>query len=842
MATGKKISELPVATTLTGLELAVVVQNAETRQTTVEQFAASVSQRLDTFAASTSANFQTVYAQLSANAAAITSVNTVVSALEIRVSSVSAVASANTAAITSINNVVSALEIRVSAVSTQASINAAAITSINAEVSLKAYRSGDYLTNVRYIEFDTSISTNPTVPGKLAWNSTDGTLDIGLNGGSVLQVGQETLFYIKNTSGVSIADGQMVMATSTVGASGQIAGGAAIGDGTIPAEYFLGVATQTIAPNAFGYVTHFGAVRGFDATGSPYGETWTDGDLLYVNASVTGGLTNSPPLYPGFSTPIAIVLNAGPGGSGSIFVRMKSGEYLEQLHDVDVTTKAAGDIIIWNTSIGAWTNSQAFVQTQTSISALNVQVAAVSALTSVNTAAITSINNVVSALEIRVSAVSAAASANAAAITSTNNVVSALEIRVSAVSAVAGTNAAAITSINNVVSALEIRVSSVSAAVSVLTIQVNALDVSAVNARLDTVSAATSVNAAAITSVNAQVSLRVLRSGDTMTGNLTVPSLNDSPLAGFRNAIINGNFQIAQRGTSFVAGANNDDTYNLDRWYVLSDGNDVVDITQSTAQVPSNGSQTSIALDVETINKKFGIAQIIEQRNCQGLIGNTVTLSFKAKVSSTTKLDNVKAAIVAWSGTADTVTSDIISAWNVEGTNPTLIANATYENSPANLNVTTSWATYSVTAAVDTASTGNIIVFIWSDVTDTTLGDFLYITDVQLEIGSVATPFERRHIGTELSLSQRYYCETRASGRFPSFGAGQVSENHILWPVVMRAAPTITITSGGIRSNLLTGYPQTQNSSVYGARWLIASNASGDCYAVNDTITAAIEL
>jgi hypothetical protein len=327
-----------------------------------------------------------------------------------------------------------------------------------------------------------------------------------------------------------------------------------------------------------------------------------------------------------------------------------------------------------------------------------------------------------------------------------------------------------------------------------------------------------------------------------VVGDARLSSINSGPIAGFRNAIINGNFNIAQRGTSFVAGANNDDTYNLDRWYVLSDGNDVVDITQSTTQVPTNGSQTSIALDVETINKKFGIAQIIEQRNCQSLIGNTVTLSFKVKVSSTTKLDNVKAAIVAWSGTADTVTSDIISAWNVEGTNPTLIANATYENSPANLSVTTSWATYSITAAVDTASTGNIIVFIWSDVTDTTLGDFLYITDVQIELGPTYTPFERRTIGTELSLSQRYYCETRATGRFPSFGAGQVSENQIYWPVTMRAAPTITITSGGIRSNLLTGYPQTQNSSAYGARWLIASNASGDCYAVNDTITAAIEL
>jgi hypothetical protein len=222
-----------------------------------------------------------------------------------------------------------------------------------------------------------------------------------------------------------------------------------------------------------------------------------------------------------------------------------------------------------------------------------------------------------------------------------------------------------------------------------------------------------------------------------------------------KNRLVNGSFNIAQRGTSFVSGANNDDTYNLDRWYVLSDGNDAVDITQTTT-VPT-GAKYSIGLDVETVNKKFGIAQIIENVNCYDAIGGNVTLSFQAKVSATTKLDNVKCAVIAWSGTADTVTSDIISAWEAEGTNPTLIANATYENTPANLNVTTSWATYSVTANVDTASTTNIIVFIWSDVTDTTAGDFLHITNAQLEVGSSATPFERRFYGQELANCQRYF-------------------------------------------------------------------------------------
>ena len=283
---------------------------------------------------------------------------------------------------------------------------------------------------------------------------------------------------------------------------------------------------------------------------------------------------------------------------------------------------------------------------------------------------------------------------------------------------------------------------------------------------------------------------------------------------GFRNRIYNGDFSIAQRATSFVSGANDDDTYNLDRWYVLSDGNDAVDITQETSTVPTNGLY-AIALDVETANKKFGIAQIIEQKNCVGLIGGNVTLSFKAKVSATTKLDNVKAAVVAWSGTADTVTSDIISAWGAEGTNPTLIANATYENTPANLNVTTSYATYSMTANVDTANTKNLIVFIWSDVTDTTAGDFLYITDVQLEAGSTATEFERRPHGTELALCQRYYQARSGTEIYANrpFGVSDVAVRINLFLICqMRASPTVSFvgatnfTSGPTASSIISDY------------------------------------
>ena len=239
------------------------------------------------------------------------------------------------------------------------------------------------------------------------------------------------------------------------------------------------------------------------------------------------------------------------------------------------------------------------------------------------------------------------------------------------------------------------------------------------------------------------------------------------------NYLINGDMKVAQRGTSITGGGtagtskNDDDQYTLDRWNLLSDGNDTVDVTQNT-EAPAPGAQFSLALDVETANKKFGILQIIEAKNCHRIIGDSVSLSFKMKASAVDKLDSVKAAIVSWSSTADSVTSDIVSAWGAEGTRPTLATNWTYENAndsgtTGNFTPTTSWATYTLkNVSIDTSSTTNVGVFIWSDVTDTTAGQFLYITDVQLESGADTTDYLRQRYTDELLRCSRYYWRATA--------------------------------------------------------------------------------
>ena len=286
-----------------------------------------------------------------------------------------------------------------------------------------------------------------------------------------------------------------------------------------------------------------------------------------------------------------------------------------------------------------------------------------------------------------------------------------------------------------------------------------------------------------------------------------------------KNAIINGDFRINQRSPGIVytsanlsgtaTPGNNDDVYILDRWILLSEGADIVDVSQST-EAPTGG-LFSCALDVETINKKFGIFQPIEQKNCMHMVGDTVSLSFYAKVSDITKLDNIKAVVLSWDGVADTITSDIVSAWGVEDTTPTWVANWTAEHTPSNLGVTASWVKYTIpNISIDTADTKNIGVFIWSDGFCDTLGTFLYITGIQLEPGVVSSEYEWRNITDELALCQRYYCKSYDQNVAPGsadedgecfFATDAVAlADHLVeipayFPVVMVGVPSIVLYS-----------------------------------------------
>ena len=186
--------------------------------------------------------------------------------------------------------------------------------------SIDAYTKTETQTSLPKVGFDTSNVTVPSV-GQVAWNQTDNTLDLGLNG-AVLQIGQEQLIKVRNNTGSTISNGKAVMATGAVGNSGQIT----IAPANLTqanAKYLLGVVTENIAAGADGFCTVFGKVRGIQTNGANYGESWVDGDVLYVKDSGSGALTKIIPNDTQVKLPIAIVINSH-ASNGIIFIRVNS--------------------------------------------------------------------------------------------------------------------------------------------------------------------------------------------------------------------------------------------------------------------------------------------------------------------------------------------------------------------------------------------------------------------------------------------------------------------------------------------------------------------------------------
>jgi hypothetical protein len=295
----------------------------------------------------------------------------------------------------------------------------------------------------------------------------------------------------------------------------------------------------------------------------------------------------------------------------------------------------------------------------------------------------------------------------------------------------------------------------------------------------------------------------------------------ERPKPTHNNVLINGCFRVWQRGETITAATaflNSNDNYCADRWCLLSDGNDIADVSRETTTVPDDFN-SAIKFDVETINKKFGIVQVIEARNCAHIIGEKVNLSFYARTNTGPEVENIRAAVIAWDGAADAVTSDVVATWENEGTNPGLAANWTYESTATNLALTTTYQRFTVeNIEIDTSGTTNVGVFIWVDDTDCALTDDLYITGVQLEKndgGRGLKPFVHRPIGEELALCQRYFEKTFEDGVTPAQNLGEGNGGEItvtcmvedgweaIWGfrVAKFAVPSIVTYSPGDASN-----------------------------------------
>jgi hypothetical protein len=175
---------------------------------------------------------------------------------------------------------------------------------------------GGGLTNpVSYVDFTAS----PGVAGqprRLMWNAADGTLDLGMNNGSVTQqIGLEQFYRVKASS--TITNGQCVMFTGTNGNSGVLL--AAPVSAPVDPQYIMGVATENMAQGEFGFVTWFGKVRGIQTNGANHGEAWVDGTVLFADPTTPGGMTSTRPDIDPII--VAVVVNAH-ASNGEYFVRV----------------------------------------------------------------------------------------------------------------------------------------------------------------------------------------------------------------------------------------------------------------------------------------------------------------------------------------------------------------------------------------------------------------------------------------------------------------------------------------------------------------------------------------
>lgn len=197
---------------------------------------------------------------------------------------------------------------------------------------------GEYQLKADQFEID----QQPTGSAGIAvmrWNDTDGTLDLGLKGGNVtLQIGQEQVVRVVNKTATNINLEQTnYQAVRVTGAQGErLKVDLALATNDVLSAETIGLVTEKIINNQEGFITTSGLVRAINTTGSLQGETWADGDIVYLSPTTAGNITNIKPIAPNHIVIIGYVVHAHIT-KGSIYVKVDNGYELEELHNVTST-------------------------------------------------------------------------------------------------------------------------------------------------------------------------------------------------------------------------------------------------------------------------------------------------------------------------------------------------------------------------------------------------------------------------------------------------------------------------------------------------------------------------
>ena len=326
-----------------------------------------------------------------------------------------------------------------------------------------------------------------------------------------------------------------------------------------------------------------------------------------------------------------------------------------------------------------------------------------------------------------------------------------------------------------------------------------------------------------INSTDGSTAITTSSGNTTVANNLTVTGgfVPSTQIGGRRNLIINSAMQVAQRGTSSSGGGYN----TVDRFELNKNNLDQMGTTTTQSTDAPTGfanalklvcspAETAIAADERVYFRYKFEGQDLQQLKKGTADAVSVTLSFWVKSDVTgnyaVKLedtDNTRSigstytisSADTWEYKTLTFAGDTTGALDNDNNTSLRIDWYLMAGSDYTSTDNTSWGAHVTgkSAYGHTASFG------------TTDSDNWQITGVQLEVGTVATPFEHRSYGEELALCQRYYYDHSGGGQFPvSLGTTYAStwvSGQINFPVTMRAQPSIVQTSG---SNIYRFYRQ----------------------------------
>jgi len=295
-------------------------------------------------------------------------------------------------------------------------------------------------------------------------------------------------------------------------------------------------------------------------------------------------------------------------------------------------------------------------------------------------------------------------------------------------------------------------------------------------------------------------------------GRITAASTVNAPV-GFRNRLINGDMAIDQRSGGTAYAITSSLYGSCDRWGSLAGANGV----WSQQRVTTGSTDFPFAMRVQrtagsTSTAVVYVGQVIETSNCQDLAGQSVTVSFYATAGANFSASGSIVFCEVFAGPlSDQGWATLNSGGWTGATQPLNLGQA----------ITTTRTRYSSTVSIPAGTNEIAIRFYATGVGTAGVNDWFQITGVQLEVGSTATDFERRPIGTELALCQRYYYQTLGNNAnsepsyyFYSGGASQAHTSQYRFGSPMRSAPTIS-TIGTWGTSNVTGPTFAGDSNSY---------------------------